>query len=299
MLAGGLRDELLEPQPEAGQRLGDDERELVAPGLREGAQGRPQPHRRAAARSSPSRRQSPSRLLLEPVSQALGAPSKQREHGDPHQRARHDAEGGQRAVAPADVRVAGERPPEGVLGGERFQARAGVGDRDEPLPSSTSEKKCANSDSGSIVPPDFDETTNSVRCEVDRALDRADPGGVRRVQHVQRARSGRAGSGPLGPNERRRTSGASEEPPMPSSTMSRSSSSCASAANSSSAPSSPSIRSAIVSQPRRLATSGVPDGHPTASRLRGRSCRPHPPRRPARACPRRRPGERRECGPRR
>ncbi len=31
-------------------------------------------------------------------------------------------------------------------------------------PSATSEKKCANSDSGSIVPPDFEETMNSVRC---------------------------------------------------------------------------------------------------------------------------------------
>jgi hypothetical protein len=30
------------------------------------------------------------------------------------------------------------------------------------LPWSTSEKKCANSDSGSIVPPDLEETTNSV-----------------------------------------------------------------------------------------------------------------------------------------
>src|SRR6202034_4274867 len=46
MLAGGLGDELLEPQPEAGQCLGDDERELVAPGLREAAERRSQPHRR-------------------------------------------------------------------------------------------------------------------------------------------------------------------------------------------------------------------------------------------------------------
>ena len=32
------------------------------------------------------------------------------------------------------------------------------------LPWSTSEKKCANSDSGSIVPPDLEETMNRVRC---------------------------------------------------------------------------------------------------------------------------------------
>ena len=57
VLARGLGDELLEPQPQAGQGLGDDERELVASGLREAAQGRPQPHRR----------RQPARLSAEPA----------------------------------------------------------------------------------------------------------------------------------------------------------------------------------------------------------------------------------------
>ena len=74
----------------------------------------------------------------------------------------------QRAVAPADVRVVLEGRAEAVL---LRRARRGR----EPgsviatkwPPSPTSEQKCANSDSVSIVPPDFEETTNSVRCEVD------------------------------------------------------------------------------------------------------------------------------------
>ena len=68
--------------------------------------------------------------------------------------------------------------------------------------SSTSEKKCANSDSGSIVPPDLEETTNSVRSEVHGALDRADSA---------RRRSSRGRAAARGCRRRRRrprTSGA-------------------------------------------------------------------------------------------
>ena len=50
MLAGGLGHQLLEPQAEPGQRLGDDERELVAPGARERAEGGPEPHARRRQR---------------------------------------------------------------------------------------------------------------------------------------------------------------------------------------------------------------------------------------------------------
>ena len=40
-------------------------------------------------------------------------------------------------------------------------------------------------ESVSIVPPDFEETTNSVLLEVDRALDLEHGAGVGRVEHVQ------------------------------------------------------------------------------------------------------------------
>ncbi len=137
------------------------------------------------------------------------------------------------------------------------------------LPCSTSEKKCANSDSGSIVPPDFEETMNSVR----RRSSARSTVWIRAASVESSTCSRALPSRPS--NARRRTSGASEEPPIPSSTMSCISSSCTSAANSSSAPSSPSVRSAIVSQPRRLATSGVGgdpvDPHSVASPSRSRS----------------------------
>ena len=55
----------------------------------------------------------------------------QRSDIDAHQRGGDDAEGGQGAVAPADVGVAEEGVPEAVLGGQLGQARAWVGDRDE------------------------------------------------------------------------------------------------------------------------------------------------------------------------
>ena len=65
------------------------------------------------------------------VCQAPRAPCSSARTSAPHQRRRHDAERRQRAVAPADVRVAREHPPEGVLAGQLLQARAGVGDRHE------------------------------------------------------------------------------------------------------------------------------------------------------------------------
>ena len=126
--------------------------------------------------------------------------------------------------------------------------------------SSTSEKKCANSDSGSIVPPDFEETTNSVRWRstapwIARILAASvESSTCSRARWFRRRRHRRtSGAGPPG-RARSRPCPAGRCPPVRRRATS--------AANSSSAPSSPSIRSAIVSQPRRLAISGVPDEIP-------------------------------------
>ena len=74
--------------------------------------------------------------------------------------------------------------------GELLEARAGVGDRDEVAARRRrSDQKWANSDSGSIVPPDFEETMNSVRAGSIACLAR--PGSRRR--RSSRARAARAG----------------------------------------------------------------------------------------------------------
>ena len=121
-------------------------------------------------------------------------------------------------------------------------------------PSGISEKKCANSDSGSIVPPDLEETMNSVRAGSTAAVT------ARTLAASVESSTCRRGPSPCPAKERRSTSGASEEPPMPSSTASVKPSLRTSAAKASRSPSSARMRSAIVSQPSRFATSGVPGG---------------------------------------
>jgi hypothetical protein len=120
VLAGRLGEQLLEPQPEAGQRGGDQERQLVPAGPRERAQGHAQPDTGAG-------------LTLVRVGEGrqpgVGRAPEQRARVHAHQRGRHDPERGQGAVAAADVGIAGEHPVKPALPGELLQARAGVGDR--------------------------------------------------------------------------------------------------------------------------------------------------------------------------
>ncbi len=109
---------------------------------------------------------------------------------------------------------------------------------------------------------------NSVRSSVDRALDctRSVAASVESSTcSCGVCRAARA-------KVRRSTSGASEEPPMPSSTTSLEALARAlPSASASIASSSASMRSAIVSQPSRLAISGVPAGpHSVASCSRSR-----------------------------
>ena len=101
----------------------------------------------------------------------------------------------------------------------RCEARAGVGDRGEvPSVADERDQKCANSDSGSIVPPDFEETdgtacaAGSMRCLLGRSG--SSP------RRSSRARAGAARCRVAGRTRGAGTSGASEDPPMPSSTTS-------------------------------------------------------------------------------
>ena len=120
------------------------------------------------------------------------------------------------------------RPPEAVLlRASSARPEPGSVIADEAPPSATSDQKCANSDSGSIVPPDFEETTNSVApgsiapCTARIVAASVESSTCRRSAPVRCAP----------PKQRRSTSGASEEPPMPSSTTSCRPSAAAAAAN--------------------------------------------------------------------
>ena len=128
-------------------------------------------------------------------------------------------------------------------------------------------------ESVSIVPPDFDETMNSVVLEVDRrARARA-----RRPGRSSRARAG-AGRPGISPKERRITSGPRLEPPMPSSTASvkPSALTCVDERVAASAACS-SIFSLIVSQPSRFADLGHAGAAPERLVLAARSAAPRPP----------------------
>ena len=130
------------------------------------------------------------------------------------------------------------------------------------LPSERSDQKCLNSDSVSIVPPDFVETRKSAwsRSMAVSTL-RTAPASVE-------SSTCRLGQPACSPKERRMTSGASDEPPMPSSTTSLTPSSRTPSAKACRSSSSSRICSATVSHPRRLATSGWPAGPHSVSSLR-------------------------------
>ena len=85
-LARRLRHELLEPQAEAGKRVGDHERELVASAPRQLRERQPQRHARAGA---PATGEGPARSGVPRQAGALEQPA----HIDADERRRHHAEG--------------------------------------------------------------------------------------------------------------------------------------------------------------------------------------------------------------
>jgi hypothetical protein len=153
VLARRLGDELLEPQPEAADlRVVDDERSAC--------RGPAWPARRACRRATAA-------VLLRRVVVAAALRGdlravEQRLEVGAHERRRHEAEVAERAVAPADVRVGAEDLAEAVVVGELLERRARVGHRDELPPSPVFDQKYRKWLSVSTVPPDFEETTNSV-----------------------------------------------------------------------------------------------------------------------------------------
>ena len=178
MLAGRLGHQLLEPQPEAGQRLRDHERELVAPGARERAQRHPQPHAGILRRDGAG-------AVAESSLPGTWRSLEQLAHADRHQRARDDAKRRESAVAPADIGVAGERPAEGVLGRERFQARAWVGDGDEAVAVVDEREEMREQRQRLDRAAGLGGDDEQGALQVHRTLDRTDPRRVGRVQDVQ------------------------------------------------------------------------------------------------------------------
>ena len=121
-LAGALRDELLDPQPERVERPRRDERELVASRLRHRSDHRAELRRRIFF----------DRGDLRDVRGVIGAIEK-RDDVDAAQRRRHHAEIRERGVAAADVGHVDEDLAELVALRVALQLRVGVGDRDEVL----------------------------------------------------------------------------------------------------------------------------------------------------------------------
>ena len=116
--------------------------------------------------------------LLRPLEQNRGV--------DPHQHRRNDPERGERRVAAADRRLAGEDAAEAALAGEALELRARVGDGREAVPALP------------VLLPEVVgvgarlEGRAGLRrrdeerpFEVELLLERADRAGMRRVEHVE------------------------------------------------------------------------------------------------------------------
>ena len=196
-----------------------------------------------------------------------GGVPQQRRDVDPGERGGDQPERRQRAVAPTDVRGRPRTPP--GSGGWRPAPAGSCRGRSRPRswPRRVRARRSGRTASWARSCPPTWRTPGTAS-----ASGRSRPGRRRsRPRRWSRARAGSAGlhaSGRFGAAP----PGASEEPPIPSTTTSSIPSAATSAANSSYSACSTSMRSAIVSQPRRLATSGVPGGpQMVASPLRRRS----------------------------
>ena len=175
LLAGGFRDELLDPIAEAGDVRRQHQGELVHPGQSRLPHGRPQGQPgivlgrdgRAARRSH------------------CHGPLQQGVQIDPHQRCVHQAEVRQRRVAPADVGIRLEHLAEPPLPARVAERGSRVGDRDEVravgdlLPEVRQMRQRLGGGPG--LAGDHEQGLR----EVQRPLDRKDLVGVRGVQYHQ------------------------------------------------------------------------------------------------------------------
>ena len=178
LLAGGLGDQLLRPQAEAARRLADAD--LVAALVPAGAELPPELEARVP--------------LVETA--VVGHPLRVGEQPvdvDPHQRRRDDAERRQRGVAAADRRLAVEHVAEAALPREPLQVGARIGDGGERgaalsglLPEVVGVRARLERRAG------LRRRDEQRPVEVERRLERADRGGMRRVEHVEAGRVERA-----------------------------------------------------------------------------------------------------------
>ena len=123
LLTGRLGDELLDPGAEARDLLGQDERELVAPGSRRFAQDRTEPGARIVCGWDTGVAGAPHRRC----------PVEQRVDRYAGERSRNQPEVGERGVSTADLGRALEDTAEAALLGQRGQRRPRIGDRDEVI----------------------------------------------------------------------------------------------------------------------------------------------------------------------
>ncbi len=121
LLAGRLGDQLLDPQAEAPDRFGHDERELVPTLQRQLAHRQSQPQTRVRGRG----------VEAVAVGLCLLSRGQHRLDIDPHQRSRNQPEVRQHRVAAADVGVVLEHPSEPTFRGQVHEARPGIGDSHE------------------------------------------------------------------------------------------------------------------------------------------------------------------------
>ena len=186
-LARRLGDQLLDPRAEAR----DVGRDAPASACR----GRPR-----AARRSPRparRRGSPATGTAAPEAAANShARADQRADVRADERRRDQAEVRQRRVAPADVGRVDEHAPVVLLLGELAEARRRIGDGDEVRARASRRRRrvrasvfCQKWRSNawiSMVPPDFEATTNSVFLPAISASTRSDRRRIGVVEDVQR-----------------------------------------------------------------------------------------------------------------
>ena len=179
-LAGGFREELLEPRAEIGDAGRDDDRDLVASRLCENADDRAEHDAgivgcrhacSAGAHHRFRRREKPAEIKA-------------------HRRGRHHAEVRQHRVSPADARLSERDMTEAVAFGDLLQIRPGIGDGDEMGARALGAEGCRRALEKILLQNvRLERTAGFARDDekrarrIDPVFDTSDLRGIRRVEH--------------------------------------------------------------------------------------------------------------------
>ena len=174
VLAGRLGQELLEPQPERREVIGNHERQLVAARPDRGRHGRGQPGCRVGRRRRPQRLGDARGRRQQPVDVGTGEDR------------RHQPEQRQGRVAPADVRGILEHGREPALAGQRCELASGIGDHREAGRIGVSVPGPGQVAAGLECGPGLRrrDVQRALGCELDAEAGYG--GGIGGVEHVQR-----------------------------------------------------------------------------------------------------------------